>query len=179
MLSLSCAGRDDGLAYCSEAAGVHTGPERRYIYIFEYWKKDHLAQGFPTVAGSFAHCAAAASATRVSLWLNGDGQDVLSRDLLPRHSYDWLYLRNLALRSLAPEFFADFTTPALLPKPLDHFGEAVGPASSAAVGAADPSPLPDSGYVRANGLVVSVVGARAAGQPGFRLPGIGYDPGAA
>ncbi len=57
------------------------------------------------------------SPQRVSLLMNRSAQVPLPRGLLAGQAYDWLYLKHLAIRSLPPDFFADFTTTALLLEP--------------------------------------------------------------
>jgi len=57
---------------------------------------------------------------RVSLLLPRDDPQVLPRGLLSGYAYEWLYLKNLDMRTLPPTFFADVTATALLLEPGLH-----------------------------------------------------------
>lgn len=57
---------------------------------------------------------------RVSLLLPRDDPQVMPRDLLSGHAYEWLHLKHLDVRTLTPTFFADVTANALLLEPGLH-----------------------------------------------------------
>ena len=57
---------------------------------------------------------------RVSLLLPRDDPQVLPRGLLSGYAYEWVYLKNLDMRTLPPTFFADVTATALLLEPGLH-----------------------------------------------------------